>query len=53
MTNYEKIKSMSIDELIEYIIGSICLSCIYITENCDCKKFNCRKGIKQWLESEE
>ena len=52
-TNYEKIKAMSIDEMVKLLSKPPCIHCIYITkedEDCNAK---CKKGIKQWLESEE
>lgn len=52
ITNYDKIKNMTIDEMAEFITRSICLSCIYIKENRNCKGKKCISGIKQWLKKE-
>lgn len=55
MTNYEKIKNMSVDEMAESPIPFF--SCPYDTPYMGCdmgKKFDddCIKCTKQWLESE-
>lgn len=55
MTNYEKIKGMSVEELTEFLdeyFGQICMA----VDNCGCCPLN-REGeecanIKEWLESE-
>ena len=54
MTNYEKIKQMTIDEMAEFIKHCDCetscafeVACWYGDKDCDCNN-----GIKQWLESE-
>lgn len=61
MTNYEKIKGMSVEELAELIASgewsAICPFCKYYgTENCCVENKgaskNCADGIKEWLESE-
>ena len=68
-TNYEKIKAMSIDEMLDLFERHCsCGFCImsdkkpYEIKICSeqCRKFGnsikimpCRAGIKQWLESEE
>lgn len=49
MTNYEKIKEMSIDELAEYIESIT--TCSYCPiEECACNY--CYGSIKEWLENE-
>ncbi len=55
MTNYEKIKSMSIEEFTEFIAEcmSRCNNCsafICLDGDCDCR--GCKKDIKEWLEKE-
>lgn len=61
MTNYEKIKGMSVEELAELMASgewsAICPFCKYYgTENCyienEGASKNCAEGIKEWLESE-
>lgn len=50
MTNFEKIKHMSVEELSEYILDEFRIDC----EQCECR-FNyndCRYCIKNFLESE-
>ena len=60
LTNYEKIMSMSIDEMAELIncidaegiVDKICRA-VNIKNDCDSTDTNvCVKFIKQWLESE-
>jgi len=46
MTNYEKIKQMSIDEMAEFI-GE----CDYCNNDLECNG-NCDECCKKWLESE-
>lgn len=53
MSNFEKIKKMSVEELAESFILD-CNCCIYFEpciEACDCD-YDCKDGIKEWLESE-
>ena len=68
MTNYERIKNMSVEEMAEVISkidfyirpphNSLCQMCCAYTKNGRCNKFvddgrgGCTDGIKQWLESE-
>lgn len=52
MTNYEKIKSMDIDEILEFLITHhfefrYCTAC-----NEAGQKIDCDDCLKQWLESE-
>lgn len=53
MTNYEKIKQMSIDEMAEFLDGLFihCITCAFKFRD-DCKNADCVLGHKQWLESE-
>lgn len=59
MTNYERVKQMSLDEMVDFInheTDGICDCCHpdirFRTDECY-KKGLCAKGIKMWLESEE
>ena len=57
MTNYEKIKNMSIDETANFIVDNdlLCSTCAFFDEkgNCRCSiGLMCVDGIKKWLESE-
>ena len=54
MTNGDRIRQMSNEELVEVISMSIggCPFCIYNDISC-CKKRGCKAGIKADLESEE
>ena len=53
MTNYEKIKAMSVEEMAVFMTtASDCKNCAY---NKKCKvdgTFNCHIGTIEWLESE-
>lgn len=58
MNNYERIKSMSIDEMAEFLAFQGCEnSCVYnaeydrIYENLDCEG-NCKTGIRLWLQED-
>ncbi len=52
MTNYEKIKNMSVEEMAEWLQEDIsgCFCCIY-GRDFTCPN-TCIYGIKQWLERE-
>jgi hypothetical protein len=55
MTNYEKIKSMSIEEMAYFIdklnyINGICEHCEYQYK--DCSTISCISALEQWLKSE-
>lgn len=50
MTNYEKIKSMSVEEMAEEFMGE-CWAC-KLEENQTCDNTSCKQGVRQWLESE-
>ena len=62
MNNFERIKSMSIDEIVKWIRELTndeytCDNCAFYDEDCEGEFLNrdynkCNKGIKQWLESE-
>lgn len=51
MTNFEKFKEMTIDEVASYIVdfGDCCDYCAYDIYTC---ANDCKYGIKKWLESE-
>lgn len=57
MTNYERIKAMSVEEMADFL-GTRQLSCMKICKRVDtCNQYNfcypsCCEGIKEWLESE-
>ena len=52
MNNFEKIKSMTIDEM-ALLLCDDCHCCAYYDDG-DCLKLShCLEGVKQWLESEE
>lgn len=60
MTNYEKIKNMTVEEMAETIIDVVedCQKYCVFTKDGKCNSFganftNCKNGVKQWLESEE
>ena len=53
MTNYERIKSMSIDEMADYFNEIFdCCNCPNDMFLCEGNGYVCTKYIKQWLESE-
>lgn len=53
MTNYERIKNMSIEEMAGYLNGIFdCCNCPNDMFLCESKGNVCTKYIKQWLESE-
>lgn len=63
MTNYEKIKQMSLDEISEFLFVQFlfvhqflkCNNCDYYKKQCDGDYFDdksCTVVIKHWLESE-
>ena len=52
MTNFERIKAMSIEELAENFYGD-CRYCAYRWEDCICNEnMNCCNGLLKWLNSE-
>ena len=60
MTNYERIKNMSVEEMAKWILGGIsCDPCDYCLHNdyaCEmeygCDNVNDEDTLKEWLESE-
>ena len=53
MTNFEKIKNMTVEEMVEFIIlKDDCECCKYADDDDACDEFECRDGIKAWLEQE-
>lgn len=53
MINYECIKIMTVDEMVELLMNrSCCDTCICDMEENKCMVIGCKDGIKQWLESE-
>lgn len=52
MTNYEKIKQMSVEEMAECLgTKTACDFCVTLDED-DCVNNKCIDNIKDWLESE-
>lgn len=55
MTNYDRIKQMSVEEMAEYLSDHwSCIGCAF-EKVCDDNLYryiNCHKNIKQWLEQE-
>ena len=55
MTNFERIKVLTIDEMAEYIVSDLdgCTYCIYegepLTRGSKCLKNACEEGVKAWL----
>lgn len=53
MTNYEKIKNMSAEEMAIFINDTApCQVCAFENEKCVFENRRCYGGIKKWLESE-
>lgn len=54
MTNYEKIKAMSVEEMANLLDYGECHCCIYYNENgpSRCDMHECIEGVIKWLESE-
>ena len=54
MTNYEKIKSMSVEEMAEFLgdTPEICDFCVYEGSCHNNLNTNCIDGTKLWLEQE-
>lgn len=51
-TNYDRIKSMSVEEMAEYLSDHwSCVDCAF-EKDCDDNYISCHKNIKQWLEQE-
>lgn len=55
MTNYERIKAMSLEEMVAFVEAAgrnPCNKiCVYRQGGENCKKMPCETGIKHWLES--
>lgn len=56
MQNIDRIRQMTVDELAEILhfqnVGLCSTRCIYTYASEQCKKANCKQGIRQWLEQE-
>lgn len=56
MTNYERIKAMSIEEMaafVDAVQAETCHKvCVYKQGSENCKNMPCQTGIKHWLERE-
>lgn len=56
MTNYERIKAMSIEEMAKILSDSDCEKYCSFTENEKCNSYGgsdmCAKGVELWLNSE-
>lgn len=53
MTNFERIKAMSVEELAEFLESAIdeeCWCCAYKHKHCH--NIDCKTGYIEWLESE-
>lgn len=51
-TNFDKIKSMTVDEMAELLNDKDCTVCIYDSIDCTGDDCDCYLGIKQWLMQE-
>ena len=52
MTNYERIKAMSVEEMAEDFFGD-CDHCAYLDKRCnEHEDMRCEKGVELWLNSE-
>ena len=49
-TNYEKIKTMNIDEMAEFLVDR-CSFCVFYKDD-NCWEQDCLVGHKQWLNQE-
>ena len=54
MTNYERIKNMSVEEMARFIASSCCEELVNTCydECCGCGDATCQGFLKEWLESE-
>ena len=56
MTNYERVKAMSLEDMAAFVEAAgrnTCHKiCVYRQGGENCKKMPCETGIKHWLESE-
>lgn len=57
MTNYDRIKQMSIEEMAKFLndyCDGACECCVFRRNaNCYVNSDKCKLGIEEWLESEE
>lgn len=52
MTNYERIKAMGVEEMVELLQGD-CRHCVFFWKECiGCPKTLCDEGVLKWLNSE-
>lgn len=52
MTNFDRIKQMSVDEMVSFLRNVTCYTtCVYQKEYQ--AEMNCNEGIKKWLLKEE
>lgn len=52
MTNYEKIKSMSLEEMAEWLDETLLDHDCCVGIDVNCEECDCISGRKKWLESE-
>lgn len=52
MTNFEKIKNMTVEEMVEFIIYEHSCDCCNCADDDDCKGLKCREGVREWLKQE-
>ena len=50
MTNFEKIKEMSLEEMAEQLEGECCFC--KLVDGQSCNNTECKQGASQWLKSE-
>ena len=48
MNNFEKIKTMTLDKMAEWLAEDTCSYCAY--QKINCNGIKCENGIKQWLQ---
>lgn len=51
MTNFEQIKGMNVEEMVEFL-SDICNCDVCIYDRTPCRERSCEDGIKRWLENE-
>lgn len=56
MTNYEKIKSMTVEEMTEFIVNfdtdEFCRCCDEVSAFCFCRGNKCNEAVAEWLNEE-
>ena len=53
MTNFERIKAMTVEEMAkELLVRTVCSCCIHFPAKEKPCKYDCTEGRKQWLNSE-